>query len=817
MLLALLLAACGLQPPAPPPSLLSPWSYADLRLLDPADADLPSHDLAAVYLRRSGDDLQLRLDLLAGVDRLDYDLYLALQAAPGGTNGLPIQSLSDLAWDTLLVIPAAGPLQALTPSGSPRTGAALSVFRHPADDAVLVSLHLPALFPTSFTTAASRLQLQVFLTPAGSAQLADQTSILRSDGPPPTPANLLLAFWDVYPAYTPATALRRWDGAHTGPLGGRHGLYNLLRTAQAAGVPLVLLDLKDPASLSALDYAGGLDLVRQMALSGLLILPDPLLDPHYGPFGLSAPDQAALLETSQAISARFGLPPGQFLYLPQSVPPPQAGRGTLFARLPFPDNPASASPPGSTGTPSSPGAPSSTGDPLTLLRWQDRTVIPLPAQSALDDLTSPSPQLDLDGITLDWRRRLLSAAIYAGQPGSSPENTFLCLGGDLPASAWGDPQSARAAFRWLVAHPWVRFLDAAALLGARPTQPAPFVDTAAEPSRSPMKLAGEALAPTPPTALLAAMQGAPANPLSQAAWQVYRSLYAPLYPDPPQLRFLRRSYAGQIWSLLQAAGWAASSGAAAPGPLATCDLDPDHDGQPECLLASDRFYAQFEIADGSLTYLFAAYPPGDLPAGWPDAVHQLVGPSSQFIAGLSSPDTWQLDPAKPGPTLASTLSADPSVIPGAFAGPGSGFLPSLDRGDLLFTSPGGQAVKTFHLDHTGLQVSYRLSSGASYPPAQIPLVLDPWRRFIPGWAGLYRSETSAGAWSWQIQSGPQLVIRASTSLLGGDFSQSRPLFSAAEDPNRDFPLAHFTPFPLALLQVPLTDTAQISIQLLPQP
>ncbi len=278
--LALLLAACCFQspasPPPPAPSILAPWSYADLRLLDPADADLPSHDLVAVYLRRSGDDLQLRLDLLAGVDRLDYDLYLALQTGLGGTHRLPIQTQAGLAWDTLLVIPAAGPLQVLTPAGASRPGAALSVFRDPVDDAVLISLHLPIPIPgSSLSLAASPLQLQVFLTPAGSTpndglpSLADQTSILRSNDPPPAPANLLLAFWDVYPAYTPATALRRWDGAHTGPLGGHHGLYNLLRTANAAGVPLALLDLKDPASLSALDYAGGLELVRQMVESRL--------------------------------------------------------------------------------------------------------------------------------------------------------------------------------------------------------------------------------------------------------------------------------------------------------------------------------------------------------------------------------------------------------------------------------------------------------------------------------------------------------------------------------------------------------------------
>ncbi len=443
------------------------------------------------------------------------------------------------------------------------------------------------------------------------------------------------------------------------------------------------------------------------------------------------------------------------------------------------------------------------------MRWQGRTVIPIPAQLAVDGSDAHSVQIDPDGITLDWRRRLLNTAIYADQPGNSPSNTFLWMGGELPASAWGDPQSARAAFHWLVAHPWVRFLEANALLGARPTQPAPFGNPAAsqpagdDPSFATPGLPVSPNQTAPPPALLAALQAAPANPLSQAAWQTYRSLYAQVYPAPPQIGALRQAYVGQVWSLLQASSWAD-----APGPLSTCDRDPDQDGQPECLLASGRFYAQFEIADGSLTYLFAAYRPQDLPAGWFDAIHQLVGPSSQFITGLSSPDAWQ---------PAAGLSADPSVIPGAFAGPGAAFQPSFDRGDLLFTSPAGQGIKTFRLDETGLQVAYRLPSGASYPAAQIPLALDPWRRFSLDWADLYYARSSPNTWSWQIRSGPQIQVRASSSLTGGSFSQSRSLFSAAEDPNHDFPFAHFAPFPLAVLQVNLGETTQISIQLIPQP
>ncbi len=353
----------------------------------------------------------------------------------------------------------------------------------------------------------------------------------------------------------------------------------------------------------------------------------------------------------------------------------------------------------------------------------------------------------------------------------------------------------------------MRLLTASDLLGARPTRPIPL--DAASGSATSQLAAQQA---SPPADLLAALDRlgitAPNSPpgidypLGQAAWQAYQALYAPLYPAPPQLSALRQRYTGQVWSLVAAARWASS-----PYPLASCQLDPDHDGQPECLLASDRFYAQFEIADASLTYLFADYIQ-NWPPGWADAAHQLIGPSSQLITGLSSPETWQLD---------AGLLADPSTIPGAFAGPGIGFQPEIVGDTLVFSLPDGRVVKSYRLTASGLQVDYRLAGGEAYPPAQLPLLIDPWRRFSRGWADLYHLQSSPNQVTWQLQDAPAIQVSASTSLSGADFSQSRPLFAAAEDPNQDFPAAHFAPFPLALLQVQLQEHTMITIQVSPQP
>jgi hypothetical protein len=87
---------------------------------------------------------------------------------------------------------------------------------------------------------------------------------------------LLLAFWDIFPAFSPAQSIRKWDGAHTGPYGERHGLALLLKNIKRYSTPAVLLDLRSPPALSALDHMQALSLVRELVNRKLLILPDVL-------------------------------------------------------------------------------------------------------------------------------------------------------------------------------------------------------------------------------------------------------------------------------------------------------------------------------------------------------------------------------------------------------------------------------------------------------------------------------------------------------------------------------------------------------------
>ena len=102
----------------------------------------------------------------------------------------------------------------------------------------------------------------------------DELSGFRLDDPAVTlSAPLLLTFYDTFAGRFPAEALRGWDGAHSGPRGERHGLRHLLAAVEDTQVPVVLLDLKEPENLSALDAMGRLPEIRRLAQAGLLLLP----------------------------------------------------------------------------------------------------------------------------------------------------------------------------------------------------------------------------------------------------------------------------------------------------------------------------------------------------------------------------------------------------------------------------------------------------------------------------------------------------------------------------------------------------------------
>ncbi len=208
------------------------WAEA-LRALDPADANTPANDITAVYLREGGDVLQIRIDLLDFKNPKDISMEIRIDG-----NSTPQPS------PLVIQIPSK--------SDSPR------ISLDPLLATVIVDVPLSEL--------PSRPRVDIS-TPE------DKITGLTLDGAVPAQtAPLLLTFYDTFAGRFPAEALRSWDGAHTGPRGERHGLKHLLDAVEEYQIPVVLLDLKEPENLSALDAMGVLHKIKALENNSLLII-----------------------------------------------------------------------------------------------------------------------------------------------------------------------------------------------------------------------------------------------------------------------------------------------------------------------------------------------------------------------------------------------------------------------------------------------------------------------------------------------------------------------------------------------------------------
>lgn len=738
------------------------WVYTDVRAVDAVDSPDESRDLIAVYTRRDATRLEIRLDLLTLAPDAPFDLYLALDYAPGGSTTPPVPGAGPGAWDALIVVPAAGGPRVLAPDGAGRLPATPRVVRDPALHAIQIEIN-----PRALPGLTGGFRLQAFLTAPESEAVLDSIGPVRSDDRPPPRAPVLLAFWEAFLAYTPAQAVRAWDGAHAGPFGERHGLRNLLAAATDAGVPVLLLDLKTPAALSALEYVGALPAVRAAAGARSAVLPAAVpfsrgVAAGEYPF-LPGPEAAErALQASLQAARSFGLPGRQMLYapiLPESIPddvrvivlPPGAGAAES---APFPW--------------------------VRPRRWRAHTLLTLPAGVA--DL-----EINRDGPGAAFRRALIETAVAAGARGGEPA-PWLVLGGPLPESAWGNPRAARLALDFLNGHPWIRVIRPEELLTARPSSPTgPIAPPAVQPYQ-PVSAPEGWTAAELTARLEARLLAAPDNALADHAWRAYFALLATNPAETPTLPLLRAEHLGQVAALVEAAEWAAQ-----PSRRADCAVDPDLDGAAECVLASERVFALLEPDRGAL--VFAASLVGGEPVLW-------AAPTGQFVVGLGDPGAWDPSHGRLG---------DPGAVPDAFgetptrAGeptPGAGYHALVDPARLAvtFTDPEGALRKTYRLLPTGLEFDYT-QPGARWVALTLPLAVGPEARFQPGWGDRYQLDPTENEIGWGLADGPQVTVQSNAALQITTFVDSKAGIRFPEDPNYDFPPGHFLPFPLAVATV----------------
>ncbi|GAP14539.1 hypothetical protein LARV_02311 [Longilinea arvoryzae] len=606
--LCALMSACAGAAPGPE-STLTPtqvWQPADLRLLDPVDSPSPAQDLIAAYLRLSKTDLQIRLDLLGNEDPLGYDLHIALDFLPGRGKELPFDSGNAFGWDVILTASANQDPRMIVRDGLFLARVFLPrVVRDSFLDCAVLSI------PSQLFSGSRQISAWAWISSPDTEEVLDTLGPFQLEGAVPARAPVLLEFWNTLPARTPAQLLRRWDGAHTGPYGQRHGLVYLLKAAQTHRVPITLLDLAQPQSLRGLTQVGGLDLVRQMANSGLLSLPDN---------GYASPafstENAAFY---RKIAAGFALPVGKASY-----------GYTQNGGIRQPD--------------------------LVYAALQDAGHIAffdgvrfVPARFSMGSQSSET--IGRDGLTRAALRKLLDIAL------SQDPADLAVLGGSLPESAWGDLTVADQAMQYIAGHPWIHPLSTSDLVvfptlekqGLYEVFTCPE-DSLCSGSTTPVAVltpygmpAANPIESTELTRLIfQSLSRLPSDPFANAARGMVSALTQPAVNS--HLAQLNASALGQVGFLIEASRWNQQ-----PSAQAGCNLDLDWDGYPECVLSDLDFFSVLDPEGGRLA--FAAVRRGAQAVQW-------MGPTFE-TAGLSA-ETGNSD------TLANS-----SEVIGAFADPGS--------------------------------------------------------------------------------------------------------------------------------------------------
>ena len=673
-----------------PLALGDQWLYSDLRSLDAIDAVSPEIELLALYSRKTSSEFHIRLDFLnVATDKL-ADIYLFFDVKPGGTDQVPMSNLNfrdGYYWDVLLNIEATGKTTIYNDKGEELDSSRIKIFRDTFLDAVFISFS-----PEAFSYTIKAYTILAIATSANASDHFDTLGPSRSDAPPPLAVPLLLVFWDMFQPTTPAQALRSWDGAHTGPDSGRHGLRYLVDAAETSKVPLLLLGLDNPVSRSAMSYLGIDKRFDRLKQEGLLLLSDYSLDCLFNGYT----QYTIVVDTDSA----------------------------------------------------------------TVSGLSQTTVI-----------------------------TVMNAAFKT----TKVESAIIIIGGSLRDSNWGTPGAVSPTLAYIVGHPWIKLVNRlnlqrtnCELQTTSPISSESYVPYINNGVKIPSRLTTAEIT----YRLIQAYNNIERNRISELAWDTYTLLKQ---TNDPKLDPIRNNYIGQIGHILAAARWINS-----PAPLADCSIDIDWDEEVECILATDHIFTTYELSGGYLAFAFTISENGP---------HQIIGPTYQLSVGLSDPSVWN---AQGG------FFADPEQILGAFAdSPVSWqyYDYRISEGMLEISTRNMAIRKSFKL--TNSAISILVTSPDSSRELSIPFVLDPWLRFNSNWTNRYIFENLDHFWLLSATDEVSIHFYSSFEPTITSFLTPWNAMLYPEDPNYDYTLGYFLPFPMTLVEVQISGTSTIDIQLVP--
>ena len=220
---------------------------------------------------------------------------------------------------------------------------------------------------------------------------------------------------------------------------------------------------------------------------------------------------------------------------------------------------------------------------------------------------------------LQFKSQIISSAI-TGLP------TPLVLGNDFRVSYLGDPANLEFFYSYIYNHPWIQVDDN---FDIDPFSLNQF--ELSEGDRSDLSIEQN---------IQKSLHNSPDNLITDLAWQVYSTL---LDPGTEVSVPLGSEYIAQIGQLLAASNWVNK-----PSQITSCSIDLDFDGDNECILSSENIFLTIEPMGGYIPFIFSIDQNG---------VHQIVGPTWEFIVGLSDITEWD---------LSKGVKSDPKQILGAF-------------------------------------------------------------------------------------------------------------------------------------------------------
>jgi hypothetical protein len=404
--------------------------------------------------------------------------------------------------------------------------------------------------------------------------------------------------------------------------------------------------------------------------------------------------------------------------------------------------------------------------------FHDCPLVPRQHTLSIDDMNS----------LLDCKKSLIAYAI-------NHPTLPIIMGGDFSVSLFGDPNISLAVFRYVATHPWLQVLSndsfstvyhssffsnvVRQLPKELPESHTQFID--AETSSEIYNTIEEALSHSPD------------NIITNVARQVYQRL---VQPFPTETRSLRNNYLGQIGYLVAAAEWVEH-----PNSNVSCSSDLDFDVHNECIMANNNIFAIVDPDGGYIPFVFAVDD---------NSIHQIIGPTWEFIVGLSDSSEWDIQRG---------LLSDPAQFLGAFADSyhdWNDYDVLNSDGKIILVSGNTSKRKELFLYENGLHVEIQNLTNlpSSY---NIPIVVDPWVRYTPGWGDLYSRVKSTHSFYWGIKQGVGVEIKSTNLINSFAFNDTRAVMSYPEDPNFDYSRGHYLPFPMALTIVNATDGLSVDI------